>query len=264
MSWFRKALSITTIHNDSYYTTVDPGEFYEWKFANTIPKGKVFTKRLPPSEAFTDGMIIATVRLPQDALEKREFGFETTRDIETDIFVQAGQIQSPTELMNRYYRIKKEFESSVDQFKKSCHVRPYFTSHLDNKFCRIVSSPEETKVKVLSYGPIKELLKKLAIVRQSLSKASATKKGRAHELEYFRRFENAMTFIENNNLPVDAGKIDTLLNIAQISPEQSNTMDWSACFIEVSPEAQANKKALDRYETLKWVRASALLTTRLA
>jgi len=63
MSWFRKALNITTVHPDSFYTSMDPGEFYEWKFTGIIPKGKIFTKKLPPSEVFTAGKIIATTRL---------------------------------------------------------------------------------------------------------------------------------------------------------------------------------------------------------
>lgn len=253
MSWFKRALTITTVHGDSYYTVVDPGEFYEWKFANIIPKGKVFTKRLPPSDAFTDGMIIATARLPDSVLEKNNFGFKTNQDVDTEIFLQAGQIQSPIELLNRYHRIKENFKFSIEQFKKSCQVRPYFSSY-DKNFYRIVSG-DSNGVKILNYGPVKVLMDKLSSVRKLLSKESIIKKGRAHELEYFRRFENAMTFMENGNIPLDAGKIDTLLNIAQIHPEQSHKLDWESCFIKVSSDAGGNKALLDRYKALSWVRA---------
>lgn len=255
MSWIRKALTITTVHADSYYTSIDPGEFYEWRFRGEIPKGKVFTKRLPPSSIFTDGMLIATARIPQDALDKREFGFETNQVVTADIMLQAGQIQSPHELINRYKRIQSEFASGVDRFKATAQVRSYFAA--DGNLYRI--SPDNDRVQLQHYGDIKEILNTLTEIRKSLSQTSMTKKGRAHEMEEFRRFENAMTFVQNDQVPVDSGKIDTLFRIAEINPSQTTVTSWPECYVRVSPDASTIKELLDRYDSLSWVQASTRL-----
>jgi len=253
MSWFRKALSITTVYSDSYYTVVDPGEFYEWKFKEVIPKGRIFTKKLPPSNSFTDGMLIATARLSREGLDKKSFGYETNQDLIADIYLQAGPIQSPKELFQKYKKIQSSFDDSVNRFKTVSKVRSYFTSN--NNLFRI-SSIDDSSVSLLNFGSIKDLIKKLAQTRYLLNKESLAKKGRAHEMEEFRRFENAMTFVQNSQIPVDGSKIDLLLHIAKIKPQQTTKLGWVDCFVRLSPEARSSKKLLDRYESLSWIQAN--------
>lgn len=260
MSWFRKALSVTTRYPDSYYTVVDPGEFYEWKFKETIPKGKTFTTELPPSTSFADGMLIATARLPQEGLDKKGFGYETNQDLITDIHLQAGQIQSPKEILQKYKQVQSSFNDSVKRFKSASEVRSYFSS--DDHLFRI-SSIDDTSVSLLNFGKIKDLARSLALKRQLLNTESLSRKGRAYEMEEFRRFENAMTFVQNSQIPVDSSKIDLLLRTAKIEPEQTVKLGWTSCFVQLSPEARSSKKLLDRYESLSWVRASNQLMSSL-
>ena len=260
MSWFRKALSITTVYPDSYYTVVDPGEFYEWKFKEMIPKGRTFTKRLPPSTSFADGMLIATARLPQEGLDKKSFGYETNQDLNADIYLQAGQIQSPKELFQKYKQVQSSFNDSVNKFKTASEVRSYFSSN-DHLFR--ISSIDESSVSLLNFGPTKDLVKALAHKRQLLNRESLSRKGRAYEMEEFRRFENAMTFVQNSQIPVDSSKLDLLLRIAKIEPEQTVKLGWVNCFVQLSPEARSSKKLLDRYESLSWVQASNRLMSSL-
>lgn len=250
MSWFRYALNITTVYNDSYYTAIDPGEFYEWKLHGFIPKERVFTKRLPPSDIFTRGLVIATARIPREFLDKSDFGYTTNRNINADIFVQAGQIQTPKELIDRYYRIRQNFNHSIEKIKDNSSTRSYFIS--DGTLYKIVQSNNQAKI--LNYGLIKDLLEKLSQVQKQLSKQSAQKKGRSYEMEDFLRFENAILFIKNDHIPVDSSKIDILLRISKIDPVSSYDASWEDCLLKTSQSAKQLKDLLDRYESLNWVK----------
>ena len=255
MSWFRKALSITTAYDDSYYTAIDPGEFYEWRFKGSIPKGKVFSKKLPPSEIFTRGMIIACVRLPEDVLNKGSFGFSTKHAVDTEIFLQAGQIQSPGELVQRYHRIKDQFYNSIQDFKKACRIRYYFTSGKQKELFRI-SFASNDEPKLHTFGPMSEILKELASKQKQLSDETLSKQGRSYEMESFKRFKDAMMFASNPQIPLDSMKIDTLLISAGVESKSISSISWHDCYVKVVPEAEATKKLLDNYESMSWVRAS--------
>jgi len=252
MSWFRKALTITTVYEDSFYTAIDPGEFYEWKFTGIIPQGKIFTKRLPESSIFTEGYVIATARLPESALVKSGFGFETKQPIKSDIFIQAGQIQTPKEIIDRYHKIRFQLDNGVEIFKNSISSRPYF---VNNEHIYHVSSSGD-KARMTNYGPVKKISEQLSELRVLLNQQSLKKSGRAFEMSDFRRFENAMTFLDNVNVPVDSLKIETILKASNISPQNSKEVVWSDCFLEISNDARMMNEILKRYESLSWVRTA--------
>lgn len=252
MSWFRKALTITTVYDDSFYTVIDPGEFYEWKFTGVIPQGKIFTKRLPESSVFTDGYVIATARLPESELIKKAFGFETKRPIKSDIFIQAGQIQTSKELIDRYHDIRSQLNNGVEAFKNSISSRPYF---VNNEHIYHVSSAGDKAI-IMNYGPVNKIAEQLSELRELLNQQSMRKKGRAFEMSDFRKFENAMTFLDNVNIPVDSLKIETILKSSNISPQNTREVVWSDCFLEISNDAKVMNEVLNRYESLSWVRAA--------
>lgn len=259
--WLRYALNITTKRSNSYYTAIDPGEFYEWKFSGYIPKGKIFTKGLPSSDIFTKGLIIATAKIPSSQLDQKEFGLETNCLVPADIVIQAGQIPSPQELLDRFIRAQTAFQYSVDEFKKSASIRSYFKTN--NALYRITMDNSGLP-QLCYYGSIKDISDQLSVIRKSLSKDSLIKKGKSLEMEDFRRFENAMTFIQNDHLPIDTKKIDTLLRIAEIKPKTTSSSDWQNCLLVVSEDARKTFALLQRYQSLNWVREmSSFLSKKL-
>lgn len=259
MSWFRTALSITTVYPDSYYTAVDIGEFYEWKFNGYIPESKIFTKKLPPSDVFSNGMIIATARLDSNVLEPQPFGFKTKEKIHTDINIQAGQIQTPQEIINKYKDLTHKFAVSLSNFQQSIFVRPYFAN---NEHLYRIGKAESGRAQFYSYGKIQDILDKLSAKKKSLSDASLKKSGRSHEMEDFRRFENAMTTIGNQNLPINTSAIDTVLNISDIQPTETYEMSWNDCFTKVSAEAKSFQDLIHRFESLSWVKTALSMQTK--
>lgn len=253
MSWLRNALNITTAYDDSYYTAVDPGDFYEWRFTQSIPKGTIFTKKLPPTEIFTKGFIIATARIPSGFLNKSDFGFETNNAVATEIMLQAGQVQSPMELIQRYYDIQQKFAVGLDRFKKASSSRMYFIS--DDDLYKIGSTDVNT-VEAINYGKISEIIEQLKLVQNNLRTESLKKHGRSHEMERVRRFENAMTFIENNGITVDSSKIDLLLNMSKASAQNRTKLSWELCYTKLVPEGKQNMEMIKRYQSLGWVKAT--------
>lgn len=254
MSWYRTALNITTIHEDSYYTTVDPGDFYEWRFTQRIPKDTIFTKSLPPSEVFTKGLIIATARLNHEDLVKQDFGYKTSEDTYAEIMLQAGQVQSPAELIERLRRLSLEFKANTETFKKECSTRQFYIAGSEPSLYQ-VKSLDDGSSELMDYGEIDEITKKLKIAIQSLRAKSEVKEGRAHELEALRRFENALTFLENKNLPVLSSQVGIALRLGNLKPLRTTKMSWADCYATLDKNAQASQDLIQRHFSLSWVKS---------
>ncbi len=253
MSWFKRALSISTPLPNAYYTTVDPGEFYEWRFTGAIPKGTIFTKKMPRSDIFTDGFIIASASLSCEQLEKKGFGFELKSDAHSDAILEVGQVQSPAEIIDKYKQLQRTFEKTINDFKKSSINRVFIISkEEDPHLYKILSSDEQT-VKMQNFGALKDIRDRLEEVRKSLNENSM-KKGRiSYELADTRKFDNAMLFLGNKGLPFESSKIATLIRIARLKPQREMSLNWDELCMKLSPEAKALNGLIDRYTSLQWI-----------
>lgn len=256
MSWLRRAYTISTPDPNAYYVAVDPGEFYEWRYTGTIPKGTIFTKRLPRSDIFTEGFVVASSVIPPSSLKSKRQGFELVSDVNANINLEIGQIQSPQEILAKHKELINKFNITIHDFRKSAETRTFFVSSSDDPHLyRIIGSDEET-AQLENYGPIEDILSKLKTVRIALNNHSLKRDGRAHEMEDFRRFENAMTIIENGNYPIDKSVMETLIRIADLKPIQTCSSSWEECCVELSRDAYAVKNLLNRYHSLRWIRDS--------
>ncbi len=253
MSWFKKALTIALPLPGAYYTAIDPVEFYEWRFNQFVPKGAMFTKKLPRSDIFTQGRVIVSATIPPESLEKKSFGYELKKDTESDVVLTAGQIASPVELILKYKNLKDNFYRTLDQFKQSYEARQYMVSIGDNPHLYRLASQQDGEVELENFGAIKEIKEKLQEARIALGKATSKKVGKAHELEKYRKFENAMVLIESLQFPLDAPKTTLLLRSANIQPEQKRKMPWKQCYIELSEDASQLASRLSAFNELNWV-----------
>ncbi len=257
MSWFRKALSICVPEPGSYYTTIDPLDFYEWRFTQTIPKGSIFTSYLPPSDIFTEGKIIASAVLPQSTLKKSDSGgHETTCDVGADVVLKVGCMPSPEELLTKYSDTKKELETGLDRFKEGALTRRYLTSQTKKPHLCRIDAFDDNSVTLHNFGVVNDLVEKFMTLRQALIDDAMDKHGRAHEMEEFRRYDNAITFINNKDIYVDASKMDRLLHSSGVKSKISKTIPWKECYLEMSPGAQLLSARLKQFDSKKWVQAT--------
>lgn len=254
MNWYKKAFTTVTNQPGAYYTVISPLEFYEWRFRQLIPKGAQFTEKMPRSDAFTDGRVIAYVALPMDVLQKNGHILEIKQDTPGSVELTAGAITSPQEMLTKYQQMKSAFDHSMDGFRRSTETQKYFTSiDEEPKLYRIADSSVAT-VELQVFGTVKEVKEKLAETQKRLQKESYHKKWRAHEMENFRRFENYMTVLQNPTVPIDAAKMEFLLSIAGLTPRQTRKIAWNECFLELSTEARQLNNQLAAYDSLSWVK----------
>ena len=258
--WLVHALSMSIHEDGDYFTAVNPIQFYEWRFTGSIPKGTRFTKLLPPTQVITQGLIIASAKIDSNAFEKNANILELKDKYETPIKLKVGQINSPIELINRYKDMINAFRESKQLFKNTVSIRRYFLSSENNKthLMKIANTHKTSgllpsTVEVENYGELKEIKAKLAKVRSALSLDSMIKKGRAHEMETFRRYENIITFLENPAIDVDSEKIDFVIKTAQMKPESKCKLSWDECFIKFSTKGHEIKQKIDQFGSLQWV-----------
>jgi hypothetical protein len=257
MNWLKKAFTTVTNQPGAYYTVVSPPEFYEWRFRQVIPKGTKFTEKMPRSDAFTEGKVIAYASLPPESLSKSGAMLELSDDTPGMIDLTAGEILSPKEVMAKYQQIKVAFDHALDGFRQSTETQKYFTSVEEKpKLYRVLNSSVAT-VELQNFGPVKELKEKFAEVQSRLQKESYHKKWRAYEMENFRRFENYMMVLQNPTVPIDAPKMEFLLRVAGSKPIQTRKIPWMQCFLEISTEAKNMNNQIAAFNSLSWVKHSA-------
>jgi len=255
MSWFRKALSISCPEPGSYYTVLSPEEFYEWRFNEKAPKGSLFTLRLPPSDIFTEGKIIATALLSDEKLEKKAHGWQLKESAPVKVMLRVGYMPSPQELIEKYKGFQSNFDRGLDRFKEDLATRIYIDSQTEKPHLFRLAHWDGDSVTLHNFGSIKDLVEAFAAVREVLSQEVMDKIGRAHEMEDFRRYENVMTFTNNSHLHVDASKMDRLLETSGVKSLQTKTLTWKECFLEASHGAKLLNEALVDFHSNKWVQA---------
>lgn len=253
MSWLTRAF--TTVNNDpeSYYATISPIEFYEWRFLQSVPKGARVHVKMPRSDVFTENQVIVSAKLPPSILAEKDGSFEVTEDTPAAVYLTVGQVASPLEVVSKFTKLKDEFSRALSEFKRTTDTQKYFTSINDDpKLYRVKSSTEEN-VTLQLLGTVDEVREKLNNTLEQLGGKTSDRKWRAHEMETYRKFENYMTMLENSAVPIDATKMEFLLTTAQIDPAQKRTMPWKQCFLEISTDAQDLQTKLQLFNSMKWV-----------
>jgi hypothetical protein len=256
MSWFRSALSISILEPGSYYTVIDPLEFYEWRFTQTAPKGAKFTSYLPPSDIFTSGKIIASAVVPLDNLQHRGTAHELKSDTTIDVSLKVGNLSTPRELLNKYDDLKKQLDMGLDRFKEDSVVRRYICSSSKNPHLFHISDWTDYEVTLGIFGSIEDLVKKFAEVREVLGVSSEEKVGRSYEKEDVMRYDSAMAFINNSHLHVDRDKMDTLVSASNLKAEKIETIPWEQFYLELSHGARILDAKVKQFESMQWVKAS--------
>lgn len=253
MSWFRKALTINPPTANSLYTVVDPSEFYEWRFTQNIPKGTIFTKKLPPSEVFTAGMLIASAEIPESRLMKQNFGYALNDNIYANIVLHVGQIQTPTEIVEKLHSLQGKFNQSLGRFQTACRDKKYITSGDRNPELYCITYLDSKFANLSNFGSIAEITNKLSAMRNSLHQLYNTKKGKAYELDLLKKYDQSLAFFQDMNLYIDPVKIDFLFHSANIKPQSDTKIDWLNCYTKMSSDANAMHRLIKQYNSLQWI-----------
>lgn len=256
MSWIRNIVEYKKIREGTFYTAIDPADYYEWKFTNVVPRGARFTSYLPSSDTFTKGYVIASIEPKTSCLEHKGEGiYEVKNDTPIDINLFIGVVDSPSELLDKYEKLKKKFSKNIDNFKSACLSQKYVMGEKDDVPHLFHIDDQEGKVVISDYGSLNDIYKKLSEAQQKIANDAVTKKGRAFELETFRRFENVLTMINNRNLTPDYKKMDYIFRLAQIKPVQRKITNWHDCYLDISPQGSKEESRLLALSSLKWIQS---------
>lgn len=259
MSWLRCSMSICMPEPGAYYSAISPVEFYEWKFTNKAPKGSVFNKHLPPSDVFATGKMVVSAIVSPDQLVKTTHGYELKSDTPVDISLKIGSVYTPSELLDKHKQNIKTLSVGLDYFKIQMKNRTYVSSQEKNPSLYKIVQSDNSHVYMQNFGAISDLIGDFASVRDVIqSKAlSRPPHSKAIDLEEFRRYENAMDFVNNSHLYVDASKIERLLRSSKIKPKQTKKVSWRDYYFEIFPRAQILQRAIDKFGSFSWVKASS-------
>lgn len=249
--WLVKAYNLAITDTNAYFSAIEPGEFYEWKYLETIPKGAVFTKRLPPSDIITKGLIAISAKIDPTDLVKQDFGFKLINDVNVSPILEFGQAQNPTEILNKFKELKTTFHASVNNFKTAINNKSFMFN--SNGELIYIEKINQDSCKIYNYGSASYLQDKLDTVKQNLEKAAGLKVGRAYELSDYRTFNTCLSYIRNG-LPVDSFKLEQIVKIAELSPIKTYTDTWESLFTKVSKSSMNMQKSLDKYMSFRWAK----------
>ncbi len=257
MSWLRRAFSITVPDLGSYYSVLTPEKFYEWKYTQIAPKGSIFTDHLPPSDIITEGKIIVSAFVDEDKLKKEADVLKLKEDSPVDVVLRVGYMPSPQELLHKYKESQKSFQRGLNWFKEDMQIRLYTDSHTKHPHLFRISHWTKDEVTFHNFGRVKDLIEQFSEFKESLSQDAMDKTGRAYEMEEFRRYENAMTFVNNSHLHIDALKMDRLIESSGIKSTQTKTLPWKECYLELSHGAKILEEQIGRFGSNTWVQAAS-------
>jgi len=253
VSWIRRAFAISTPEPGSYYSVINPDEFYEWRYTQVAPKGSIFTVYLPPSDIITEGKIIVSAFIDEDKLSKKADTFTLKEESPVEVVLRVGYMPSPQELIFKYKESQKAFERGLDRFKEDMPTRLYIDSQTEYPHLFRISHWTDDEVTFHNFGRVKDLIEQFSEIKEALAQDAMDKTGRAHEMEEFRRYENAMTFVNNSHLHVDASKMDRLIQSSGVESVQTKKLPWKECYLEVSHGAQILDEQIKRFNANTWV-----------
>ena len=256
MNWLRKCAS----NQNALFTAVDPADFYEWKISGIIPKGSRFSKFMPPSEVFAKGLVIATASLPTSCLTQVKDTsdlFEISEDTDIDVQFYVGSAATPSEVLDKYHRIKRDFAEEIEHFKRTAISQTFIVSPRDDKVYKL--SDKNGKAHIDEYDVFPEIQKQLIVARRKITQESQTKKWRSYEMEKLRRFENVFVMINNKNTIVDPTSISSIFVEAEIKPLRSSIKSWEDYYISVSDDAKVQHDRLQALDQMQWIKAAERL-----
>lgn len=258
MSWLVKALSIMNPSNDRYYTSVDPFEFYEWRFTQKIPRGTKFAHTLPTTESCISGLLIVAAKIPDSVLEKIDGHLRLRVDTPWDAMtITAGEISSPQEIFHKQAAVREQFSRNLNAFKASMISQKFFISSEEKPKLYKVNSWSDNSVHVKLYAELKELNEIFSKSLSELQKQAAKKHGRSYENEKAMKFENFMAYLRADNQTVDGVKISYLLENSGVSIQNGFDIAWKDLYLRSSQEAQKVSRAIDVFNNLSWVKYTA-------
>jgi hypothetical protein len=255
MNWIKQAFTNINISPNTYYCAITPVEFYEWRFNASVPAGVKLHSQMLRSDLLADNKIIASIQLPNFQRPKESI-FKLEKSVPASITLASGSLQSPKEIIAKFAQIGQDFERKLQFFKQNTETQRYFTSGDSELNLYRVAKSTNDQVHLELLGKIKDIKKKFGQKFDQIGDQTSAKKGRAYELEQYRKYENYLMFIENSAMSIDGPKMDYLLTIAQIKPQQTRTIPWDQCFIEVSAEAKNLRAQIDLFNSMKWVKHS--------
>jgi hypothetical protein len=252
MSWFRHV--IESQDTDSYYATVSPEQFYELRFTQTIPKHTVVSKRLPSSRIYNENGIMVSVAMPKNSLMKTKAGMKVREDTKSEVVLLAGAIISPKELIEKYKRLTKSFESGLDSFKRKSNINDFLPQVSNKSMVYKIGSFDDNEVELLNFGEVDEVYEKLSIAQINISSSSKIRTGRAYEMSDAMKFEDIMSTARQNNVPFDTTKFQFLVQKAGLKPNNNKKISWCECYMEICPDAKALHERISKFNDLQWVR----------
>lgn len=253
MTWLTKISSKPSL----YYTLVEPEEFQEWHFNQAIPASTYFVTNVPSRESVTHGLIIASAELLSNELIKVDNKYKLNQKVATKPKLEMGQIQTPYELMDKYKTMQKTFNDGFEMFKMQCQDRQFFVSAGAEPHLYKVVDSDANKVKLASFGTTKHVREKLQHAKKAVEKEAYTKNGRAYEMEHLRRFDNAMTFMNNRLIPFDSVRIAEVLAISDLQPGEPYEMPWMKCYAEMIPDSSILANKISKMKSYNWVNSFA-------
>ncbi len=254
MSWFRKALAITVPREGSYYSVMDPVEFYEWRFTGKAPQGSVFQNHLPPSDIFTENKIIVSAIVPPDSLKKTSDGFLLKEDSAVDVVLQIGRMLNAEELIEQNKQHVRTLSTGMDRFKEDAVTKLFVHSEEEQPSLYRIAEYTDDNVQFHNYGYVVDLIERFAEARKFFRENATEKKGRAYEMEEFRRYENTMEYVNNSHLYVDASKLQRLLQSANVEPKYTKKLPWKDFYLLMSKGARNMQNVIEKFNSMNWVK----------
>lgn len=256
MNWFKKAYNISTVEPNSYYVVVSPIQFYEWRFAGVVPEGTKCSKLLPPSDIITYDQVIASIIAQPHQLNRQKTETTLGEDVKTSVVLKVGQLQNPTELLQRYHNLLSEFSKKFEGFKSTSITQQYIISRQAEPRLYRLTTEAEDSVKMEYFGAVKEISENIAELRTLLQNKAQVKSGRAYEMADFRKVENIYTYINNVGIPIDPTRFQLLIRESNVQPQRTRHLSWKECYLELTPEAQDMYDKINHFQSLKWVQAA--------
>lgn len=253
MTWLKEAYKPSFPKPGTYYTVVDAVDFFQWKYANSIPQGVTFTKNPPQLDALTGHQIIASAEIPPQSLVVSQLGYKTAGDVPTEVNFHFGTVRSPADILAKYNRIKDELSRKAKSLRQSVFIHKYLISSEEKPSLYKVISGNDHEVTLDDFGPFEQILDRLIKRQASLNKESKAKKGRAYELSETTRYNKIMSVMASKT-PVDSSKLEFVLKYIDLPSMGTRKLSWLELLAKTDPNAGMQLGGLKKFEEVPWVK----------
>jgi len=249
MSWLVKAFTTCQMKEGDFLLLLDPVAFYEMRHTKLIPEGTKLSKSLPPSDTFTNDVVLASVTVPSSLV----VGGHLERDVKAIVVLKIGSLRSPHELYQKYTRLDDVFKRRLKDFKDTSLSQQYMVSRNDDPKLYRITEGFNDSASLECYGSLEEITEQSNEMRKALNELASKKTGRSYEAADLLRVENIHTYMKNNLLPLDPAKIAFILRKAGIKPIARTEHKWLDCFATLNEDARALREEIIAFRSMKWV-----------